>query len=277
MTTTGPTTTGSTAVDVPRRRPLTALATAEFRQFCRNKTLVTMGTVFPIGIPLATFFLARRDADVTTTLAATTLELFAYAALLFVQYYSVLSMVTTRRGEGVLKRLRTGEAADWQILTAPAVPGILLTAAGTAIVAAIVYGFGAPAPVNPILIAVALIAGVIVFSVLALATSAVTKNAEAAQITSLPVMVLATIGLGSIRSILPDGLAGVAGWTPFAAVSDLISLGTTGTSATASSSDAALDFAGTFGEIAQPVATLVLWSVLAFALTSTSFRWDDRG
>lgn len=276
MTTASPST-RPTTVDTPRRRPLTALATAEFRQFCRNKTLVTMGTVFPIGIPLATFVIARRDTDVTTALAATTLELFAYAALLFVQYYSVLSMVTTRRGEGVLKRLRTGEAADWQILTAPAVPGVLLTAAGTAVVAGVVYGFGAPAPVNPILIAVALIAGVILFSVLALATSAVTKNAEAAQITSLPVMVLATIGLGSIRSILPDGLAGIAGWTPFAAVSDLISLGTTGKSVMASSSDAALDFAGTFGEIAQPVATLVLWSVLAFALTSTSFRWDDRG
>ncbi len=39
----------------------------------------------------------------------------------------------------------------------------------------------------------------------------------------------------------------------------------------------AADFAGTFGDIGQPLATLVAWTVLALALTARSFRWDDRG
>ncbi|NNH71269.1 ABC transporter permease [Nocardia uniformis] len=260
-----------------RRRPLVALAKAEYLQFRRNKTLVWMALFFPVGISLAMYSIAIRDQEPTTATAAMTFELIALVALLFVQYYSVLSMVTTRRSEGVLKRLRTGEAADWQIQTAPAVPGALVTVASTLLVAAVVYGTGAPAPVNPLATALAVIGGIVLFSLLALATSAVTKNAEAAQITSLPVMTIAMLGLASIRNILPDRLAELADWTPFAAISDLVSLGASGKPATATTTDVALDFAGTFGEFGQPFATLAIWTVLAFALTRKSFRWDDRG
>jgi ABC-2 type transport system permease protein len=57
---------------------------------------------------------------------------------------------------------------------------------------------------------------------------------------------------------------------------DLISLGASGKLATAEDSIAATDFAGTFTEMGQPLATLGLWTVLALALIATSFRWDDR-
>ncbi|PXX71298.1 ABC-2 type transport system permease protein [Nocardia tenerifensis] len=258
-------------------RPLTALAKAEYLQFRRNKTLVYLSILFPIGIPIALYFIAIRDSAPTTATAAVTLEMLALFALLFVQYYSVLSMVTTRRGEGVLKRLRTGEAADWQIQLAPAVPGALVTFSCTVAVVAVVYATGAPAPVNPLAIALALLGGIVLFSLLALATSAVTKNAEAAQITSLPVMTVAMLGLASIRKVLPDRLSAITDWTPFAAVSDLVSLGASGKVATAAGSDAALDFAGTLAELGRPFATLAIWTVLALALTRRSFRWDDRG
>lgn len=259
------------------RRPLAALSKAEYRQFLRNKTLVVMGTVFPVALPLITFFIARNGVGTTTEIATTGLEMFALMAFLFVTYYSVLSMITTRRGEGVLKRLRTGEAADWQIQTAPAVPGALLTLVGAAVVGGVIYGFGAPAPVNPVALVLALVAGIVVFSLLGLATSAVTKNAEAAQITSMPVMMIAFVGLATIREILPDKLADAAAWTPFAALSDLISLGASGLPATAPENTAPLDFAGTFTEMAQPLATLGVWTALALAIVATSFRWDDRG
>ncbi|MFD4433626.1 ABC transporter permease [Nocardia sp. NPDC058497] len=266
-----------TTITAPRPRPLTALAKAEWLQFRRNKTLVYMATLFPVGIPLVIYFIARKDTEPTTAMAAVTVELLALMALIFVQYYSVLSMVTTRRSEGVLKRLRTGEAADWQIQSAPAVPGILVTLVCTAVVTVAVYGSGAPAPVNPVLMVLALAGGIGCFSLLALATSAVTKNAEAAQITSLPVMTLAMAGLASIRNILPDRLAALADWTPFAAVSDLVFLGASGKTATAAESEAVLRFAGTVLESGRPFATLAIWTVLALALTRKSFRWDDRG
>ncbi|AHH21472.1 putative ABC transporter, membrane protein [Nocardia nova SH22a] len=265
----------TTAV-TPAPHPLRALARAEYLQFRRNKTLVWMGLFFPVGISLATYFVVTRHQAPTTAIAARTFELIILVAVLFVQYYSVLSMVTTRRGEGVLKRLRTGEAADWQILTAPAVPGALLTLASTLVVAAVVYGTGAPAPVNALAIVLAVLGGIVVFTLLALATSAVTKNAEAAQITSLPVMTVAMLGLASIRNALPDRLADLADWTPFAAISDLVHLGVSGTPAVGTA-DVALGFTDVFGELGRPFATLAIWTALAFALTRTSFRWDDRG
>ncbi|MBL1076840.1 ABC transporter permease [Nocardia sp. 2] len=260
-----------------RRRPLTALAKAEYLQFRRNKTLVWMALFFPVGISLSMYSIATRHDAPTASTVAMTFELIALVALLFVQYYSVLSMVTTRRGEGVLKRLRTGEAADWQIQTAPAVPGALVTIASVLVVAAVVYGTGAPAPVNPLAIGLGIVGGIVLFSLLALATSAVTKNAEAAQITSLPVITVAMLGVASFRGALPDRLAEPADWTPFAAISDLVSLGAAGRTATAADTEQALDFAGTFGELGRPFATLAIWTALAFVLTRKSFRWDDRG
>lgn len=256
-----------------RRRPLAVLAKAEYLQFRRNKTLLYMATVFPIGLPLAVFFIPD---EVTAATAAMAVEMLALCTLLFVQYYSVLSMVTTRRSEGVLKRLRTGESADWQIQTAPAVPGALVTLFCTVVVVAVVYAAGAPAPVNPLVVVVALAAGIVLFTLLALATSAVTKNAEAAQITSLPVMTVAMLGLLSLREFLPDRLADIADWTPFAAVSDLVFLGISGHPVTGEPT-AVLTFADTFTELGRPFATLAIWTVLALVLTRKSFRWDDRG
>ncbi|MFC3242726.1 ABC transporter permease [Gordonia humi] len=258
---------------------MTALSRAEFVQFRRNKTLVVTGVVFPILMPLAVYFLGRagNDGVVERSGVAAAFDMFALFALMFVQYYTVLSMVTTRRSEGVLKRLRTGEAADWQILTAPNVPGLIITAASSLLIALVVYATGAPGPANVIAMVVALAGGAVVFGLLALATSGFTKNAEAAQITSLPVIALAMIGMGSIRATLPDRAAEILGWTPYAAVSDLMHLGTAGIPATAGEDAPAADFAGTFADMGRPLATLVVWTVVAIALVYKSFRWDDRG
>ncbi|MCF8609112.1 ABC transporter permease [Gordonia sp. HY285] len=272
MTTATPTTTF-------RRSPLMSLARAEFLQFRRNKTLVVTGVIFPVLLPVATYLLLRssNDGRVDGDGVAATFDMFALFALMFVQYYTVLSMVTTRRSEGVLKRLRTGEATDWQILAAPNAPGVLVTTASSLLVCAIVYATGAPGPVNVLAMIIALVGGSAVFGLLALATSGFTKNAEAAQITSLPVMALAMAGMGNIRSTLPDRAADLLGWTPYAAVSDLMHLGAAGKTATAGTDAPTTDFAGTFTDIGRPVATLVIWTAIAIALVYKGFRWDDRG
>ncbi len=260
-----------------RPSPLRALAKAEYLQFRRNRTLVFMGTVFPIGMPLAMFFLARAEDGAASAWTVVTLEMFAVVALLFVQYYSVLSMVTTRRGEGVLKRLRTGEAADWQIMAAPAVPGALLTVVGAAVITAVVYTAGAPAPVNVGLMLLSLVGGLVVFTALALLTAAYTKDAEAAQVTSLPVIAVAVMGMASMREMLPERYAAIADYSPFAAVSDLLSLGAVGRLGSDPATTTALDFAGTVEQMVSPLAILVAWTVLALALVRRKFRWDDRG
>lgn len=260
----------------PRPRPLLALARAEYLQFRRNKTLLFTALSFPVLFPLAIYLLGRGDGP-DTGLVATTFEMFALFALVYVQFYSVLSMVTTRRSEGVLKRLRTGEASDLQILAAPVLPGFVITAVTSVLIAVVVYSTGAPAPVNVLALIVGLLGGAVVFGLLAITTSAFTKNAEAAQITSLPVIAFAMIGVGSIRAALPDKAGDLIGLTPFAAVSDLMHLGTSGRVATAPADSPATDFAGSFADMAGPVVTLAVWTAVAAALVYKFFRWDDRG
>lgn len=265
----------STSTITSVRRPLAALAKAEALQLLRNRTLLTNATVFPIGVALVMYVVGLRQSGASAGLAALGLEVVVFTALLFVQYYSVLSMVTTRRAEGVLKRLRTGEAEDWQILSAPAIPGAALTLANVAVVAVVVYATGSPAPANVVALLVALVGGLVLYTALALVTAAFTKNAEAAQVTSLPVIMLSVLGYATVRGFLPDGLAAVADVTPFAAVSDLVFLGAAGK--VPGADGASLDLAGTFGAMVGPVATLVAWTVLALVLARRWFRWDQRG
>jgi ABC-2 type transport system permease protein len=261
-----------------RRHPLRALARAEYLQFRRNKTLMFMGVAFPVMVPLVFYFIGRgSEGGATASVAAGALDTYAMYALVFVLFYPMLSMVTTRRGEGVLKRLRTGEATDRQILMAPAVPGLGLIAVSATVVGAVVYGTGAPAPVNPLAFLIALAAGAPLFALLALATSAVTKNAEAAQITALPVMMVAIVGLSTSREPMPDAVADVANLTPYAAISDLVHLGAEGKVVGVDDSVAASDLAGTFAEMGRPLATLAVWTVIAAAVAYQGFRWDERG
>lgn len=266
--------TSSTASAPGRRAPMRALVTAEYRQFLRNRTLVWMGTTFPVGIPLVTYFATRRSTGTTPDLVTTTIEMAALMALLFVQYYSVLSMVTTRRAAGVLRRLRTGEATDRQILTAPAAPGAALSVVTILATCAVVYATGGSPPVNPVALVLAVCLGLVLFTVLALATTAFTRNAEAAQITSIPVITVAMFGLSSVRTVLPEDLARFADFTPFAAISDLISLGTVGHLV---DGGPALEFADTFGAMGRPIATLLVWIIVSAAAAAKAFRWDQRG
>lgn len=279
MTTTTPTTqsgkrpTGRTTRSTSVSR-LKALGTAEWLQFRRNKTLLFMATIFPVGIPLVLFGIGGRGAME----AANTFDIFVLYTLLFVQFYTVLSMVTTRRDERVLKRLRTGEARDWEILGAICIPGALLTAAFSIAIIPILMLMGAPTPVNLIPIVLAVILGLILVSALAFLTSAFTRNAEAAQLTSLPVFTIAMLGLGTLRPVFGDGLlAEIISYTPFAMISDLVQLGWAGATFPDAMADAApLDFTGVLGASVQPLLIALVWIVLALVAMRQTMRWDTH-
>ncbi|MGO1464733.1 MAG: ABC transporter permease, partial [Candidatus Corynebacterium faecigallinarum] len=144
-------TTGSTV------KRFMALARAETLQFVRNKTLLINAAVVPIAFALVMYFVqSGNDEASKVDAAATAMEYFLLFALMSVQYYTVLSMVTTRRDEGVLKRLRTGESRDVEILSASSFPGAVLTIVFTVVIAVLLMVLGAPGPVNvvPIIVAV---------------------------------------------------------------------------------------------------------------------------
>ncbi|HCT15777.1 ABC transporter permease [Corynebacterium nuruki] len=259
---------------------VTALARSETLQFLRNRTLLINAAVFPLGFGLAMFFVTKAaDGSTVTDAAAMALEYFLVFALIFVQYYTVLSMVTTRRDEGVMKRLRTGEARDAEILGAFSFPGGVLTVLLTVVMVVVLIVLGAPGPVNVLPVIVGVLLGLAVCTGLALLTSGMTKNAEAAQITSLPVMVLMFASMGSIRQMFPDQVNDIIGRTPFALVFDLSEYGWTGSTMTQRIADdgpAPLDAAGVLGETWPMMVMLAAWAVLCLWAGAKYVKWDVR-
>ena len=258
----------------------TALARAETLQFARNRTLLINAAVFPLGFGLVMFFVTRATDDASTTdAAAMALEYFLVFALMFVQFYTVLSMATTRRDEGVMKRLRTGEARDAEILGAFSFPGAVLTVLFTVVMAVALVVLGAPGPVNILPIIVAVLLGLAVCTGLALVTSGMTKNAEAAQITSLPVMILMFASMGSIRQMFPDSVNSIIERTPFALIFDLSQYGWAGNTMTdriAEDGPAPLDFTGVLSETWPMMVMLAAWAVVCLWAGAKYVKWDVR-
>ena len=278
------TTTTTTVHDRPTTgsafKRFTALAWAESLQFIRNKTLLITATVVPIAFALVMYFVqSGNDEASKVDAAATAMEYFLLFTLMYVQYYSVLSMVTTRRDEGVLKRLRTGEARDVEILGASSVPGAFLTIVSTVVIVVLLLVLGAPGPVNVVPFIVSVLLGLVVVSGLALVTSGFTKNAEAAQITSMPVILLLFASMGLFRQLYPDTVTDIIDRTPFALIFDLAQYGWAGNTMVdrmMADGAAPLESGAVLGETWPMMLMLAAWSVVAIWAGAKYVRWDVR-
>ena len=131
----------------PATRRVLGLTRTNTTVLVRNRLNLFYAFVLPL-LPLGLLFLGERG-DVTAGIANVTLVLMM--ALVFPVYYNVLSMVVTRRDELVLKRLRTGEARDAEILLAIAAPGTAITLIVTMLTVPLGAAAGLPLPVNPLL------------------------------------------------------------------------------------------------------------------------------
>ena len=127
---------------------MTALSRAEFTLLRRNRVLLFNALVMPLVFPIALLIVGSRAGDLEAAGVSTVLEIFALFILVFVVYYNLLSVFTTRRDELVLKRLRTGESSDFQILAGPAVPSFVLTVVLSVIVGGATIALGGGFPVN---------------------------------------------------------------------------------------------------------------------------------
>jgi ABC-2 type transport system permease protein len=253
---------------------LTTLSRAEFTLLVRNRVLLFNALIMPLLFPIVILVIGRNsDAGLTDVLVASALEVFSLFLLVFLVYYNLLSAYATRRDELVLKRLRTGEATDNQILLGPAIPSFALTIVLTLAVGAIIAVLGGGLPVNPILLVAGFGGGAALFAALALITSTFTRNAEAAQITSLPIILVAMAGTSFLRGIVPESVDTVIDLTPMAAVLDVVNLGWLGTT---DPDSAALAFADTFSPALKPILVIAAWIVGSIVIAKTHFRWEPR-
>lgn len=254
-----------------------ALAMSEIRQYLRNKTLLFMAIVFPIGVGLLMQFMGAAEQPVDARVrTAISMEVFFLITLMFVQFYSVLSMTTTRRDERVLKRLRTGEARDAEILAALATPGAIMSLLLTTLMSGILVLYTGNVPRVGILLFVVIVLGIVVSTGLALLTSSITANAEAAQMTSLPVMVLAMLSQSPLRSALPDQVQDPLARTPFALLGDLTFIEWTGQPFAAGAATTGSGLTATLATAAGPVALLLVWGVTLMWAAIRYMKWETN-
>lgn len=257
----------------PARRPssrrITGLARSNTILMMRNQLTLAYAVVMPL-LPLGLLFLGERgDIDAATGTLVTALLM----ALLFPVYYNLLSMFVTRRDELVLKRLRTGEVRDSELVLSMALPGMAITLVVLVLTVLVGLITGLPLPVNPVLLVFGVLLAAVAFAALALWTASWTRTAEAAQMTSMPFIIVATFGL--FRQVFPDSAQAWLSLLPGSALSDLVRVSWFGRPPELGSAER-FDFWATWLQAAAPLAVLAVWTLVAIWLARRAMQWEPR-
>ncbi|WP_229870429.1 ABC transporter permease [Streptomyces phaeofaciens] len=246
---------------------MAALARAELTLLGRSKSTLLAAVLVPLVLPLSLASVVE-DMEVQDVGLTTGLVLLPAAigfSLLFGVYSALAAIYTARREELVLKRLRTGELRDAEILTGAALP-VLATGLAQSLV--LVTGstilLDIPAPEAPHLAVLGLLTGLAMCAALAAVTAAVTRTVESAQVTTMPMVLVSMIGSGVTvpLELLPDRLASFCELLPLSPVIVLIRGGWTG------------DLSAY--ECLRAIAIALAWTVLAVFAVRRWFRWEPR-
>ena len=227
------------------------LARANAKLMLRNPLTLAYGVIGPL-LPLGFVpFSGGKEAALAIAISSVLM-----VAWLLPVYYNILSIIVTRRDELVLKRLRTGEARDGELLLSMCLPGIAISIT-VAVLAALVATVLGHAPGSPATYLLAAVGGSVLCAALAVWTASWTRNAEAAQMTSLPVFML--LMLGMFGQSLPERAQEYVALTPGGALDALARLSW---GADVNASRAAL--------------VVVVWTCLAIWTARRSMRWEPR-
>jgi len=253
----------------PASRRVTRLARTNTTLLMRNRLTLSYALVMPL-LPLGLLFLGDRgNVDAASGVIAAGFLM----ALMFPIYYNLLSMFVSRRDELVLKRLRTGEVRDVELVLSMALPGVAIMLVVTVLTVAVAMANGLPFPLNPLLLLIVVLMASAAFAALALWTASWTRTAEAAQMTSMPVVLLGTVGL--LRPALPESAQDWLSLLPGAAVSDLLRVAWFGRPAELGTTTR-FDFWETWSHSAAALGVLAAWTLVAVWLARRSMRWEPR-
>ncbi|MBP2583593.1 ABC-2 type transport system permease protein [Streptomyces sp. PvR006] len=252
---------------IPSRGRLVALGRAELTLLVRNRSALFGALLVPL-LTVGAVRSSLQDVDLGT--AGTTIAEVAVTgaigmALLIGVHSNLVAAFAARREALVLKRLRTGEPTDPEILTGIALPAATLALAQSAVLA--VGGIAAldlPAPARPDLLLAGVVLGTVLLSAVAAATSAVTRTAESAQLTALPLVLVSSLGSGLFvpLSMLPDRLASVCELLPMTGVMTLVRAGWSG--------------GAEGGDLLGAAAVTVAWIAVSVFAVQRWFRWEPR-
>ncbi|MGW7048349.1 ABC transporter permease [Streptomyces avermitilis] len=246
---------------------LRALARAETILLSRNRGVIVTALFVPLALP----FSAKPAADQMDlksegfTFGTVMLTAAIGFSLLFAVYSALVSVYVSRREELVLKRLRTGELSDPEILVGAALPAVCIGLAQSVLLAVGCMALlDAGAPRAPHLVVLGLLLGLILCAVLAAVTAAFSRTVESAQVTALPMLFVSMLGSGITVPLeaLPDRVASVCELLPLSPAIRLLRAGWTD----------GLSMYDALGAVCTGVA----WIVIAVFAVRRWFRWEPR-
>ncbi|WP_309095858.1 ABC transporter permease [Streptomyces sp.] len=246
---------------------MTALARAELTLLGRTRGALVAALFVPLVLPVSAsqaageMDLAEAGLDTGTFVLPAAIGF----SLLFAVYSVLVGTFVVRREELVLKRLRTGELRDGEILAGAALPAVLTGLAQSLLLAAgCTVLLDVAAPSAPHFAALGLLLGLVLCAALAAATASFTRTGESAQVTPMPLMMVSMVGSGMFvpLELLPDRVASVCELLPLTPVVTLVRGGWTGDLS-------AYDALGA-------VATAVAWTAVAVFAVRRRFSWEPR-
>ncbi|MCX4982281.1 ABC transporter permease [Streptomyces sp. NBC_00572] len=257
----------SALAQIPSPTRLVALGRAELTLLLRNRTALFGALLVPL-LMVEAVRSSLRSADLGkagTSIAEVAVTGAIGMGLLIGVYSNLVAAFVARREALVLKRLRTGEPTDPEILT-----GIALPAATLALTQCTVLTIGGiavldlPAPARPDLLLAGVVLGTVLLTALAAATSAVTRTPESAQLTALPLVLISSIGSGLFvpLSMLPERLAAFCELLPATGVMTLVRAGWAG--------------GAEAGDLLGATAVTVAWIMMSVFAVQRWFRWEPR-
>ncbi|MFD7260712.1 ABC transporter permease [Streptomyces sp. NPDC059874] len=246
----------------PRR--LLALGRSELTLLVRNRATLTMALL----MPLVMVFILRSSLtgiDGAAALGEATLTGGIGLVLALVVYMSLVSAYVARREELVLKRLRTGEANDLEILAGTALPAAVLALCQVVVLAvAGAIALDVRMPRNPLLLVAAVLGGIVILAAMAALTSSFTRTVESAGLTTLPLFLVTALGSGLFVPVdsLPDSVARVCELLPLSGVMELVRAGWSGGAAG--------------GDLLGSAVSELAWIMITLFAVQRWFRWEPR-
>ncbi|MER6995199.1 ABC transporter permease [Streptomyces sp. NPDC000410] len=246
---------------------LKALGRAELTLLMRNRTALFVALLVPVAVVVA-MRSSLHELDLGAAgmgVAEVSLTGGIGMVLLMVVHSNLVSAYVARREALVLKRLRTGEPSDLDVLTGIALPAAALTLAQSAVmVAAGMLLLDLRAPARPELLLGGVVLGVVLLTAVAAATSSVTRTVDSAQITTMPLFLVSMAGSGLFvpLELMPEKMASVCELLPMTGVMTLVRAGWLGGTPAWDLLGAALN--------------ALAWTVISVFAVRRWFRWEPR-
>ncbi|MCV7515308.1 ABC transporter permease [Micrococcus luteus] len=232
-----------------------AIARSEMTQLVRNRLVAASSLFIPLAFSAVLIFNRENFGGTPVTAALILVTVTAMGI-----YITATTTLASRRQNLFLKRLRSTSAKDASILSGLVLPIALVNLVQAGVIVAILSVVGTP-PVGVVAVVAAVVVLELMFVGAAIATAGLTNSPDHAQVTTLPLFVVALGASMWVGLTGTEELAGVKRLLPGGAVTELIIEGWSGMA---------------LHEAVSLLLPSLAFVVAAFAMAKSTFRWEPR-